>query len=337
MRRPTRSTRALGALLALVASTSACSSGTTSAEPGDPPSTVETTAPPTTAVAGPVADQTPPLGTFGLAYRADQLWVADFYRGQVLAVDPDSGAIVKRLESQDGVSPEVSDVTISKDGTIFWIGYNDGAVAVLSNNEYKTFANVTPGAYSIALSDDATKLFVGGAVGRPSSVWTLDLTRQDGPRKSDVPAPIRSFDVGPDGKLYAPRFGSATARPGVSGALVQVDPATGETVELVSDLDGPIAVKLSADQATAYVLALPPGGTPSLETIDLATRARRRPAIPLRTPLADNLAVADDGRIFVSSYNDSLISVISADGQVKTLHIGQEPPEKDAERKGTAP
>jgi hypothetical protein len=61
-------------------------------------------------------------------------------------------------------------------------------------------------------------------------------------------------------------------------------------------------------------------------TIDLATRQRRRPAVELRTPLADNLAVADDGRIFVSSYNDSLISVVGTDGQVKTLHVGQRPP-----------
>jgi hypothetical protein len=74
------------------------------------------------------------------------------------------------------------------------------------------------------------------------------------------------------------------------------------------------------------VLSLPPGGKPSLTAIDLATHRRRGPAIELRTPLADNLAIADDGRIFVSSYNDSLVNVVGTDGQVKTLHIGQRPP-----------
>jgi sugar lactone lactonase YvrE len=309
-------------MLALAASTAACAAGQPAAS-SEAPTTVASTMGPSTSVAGPIADQTPPLGTFGLAFHNDQLWVADFYRGQVLAVDPDSGSIIKRLESQDGVSPEVSDVTVSREGTIFWLGYNDGAVAVLSNNEYKTFANVTPGTYSIALSTDNKMLYVGGAVGRPGSVWTVDLTRQDRAKETVASTPIRSFDVGPGDKLYAPRFGAAGARAGVSGALLQIDPVTGATIEVVSGLDGPIAVKLSPDKTTAHILTLPPGGKPALEAIDLATGARKRPAIELRTPLADNLAVAADGRIFVSSYNDSLISVVGADGQVKTLHIGQ--------------
>jgi outer membrane protein assembly factor BamB len=325
MRRPIRSTRALGALLALTASTVACSSSPR-AERGESTSTVSSSAAPTTTVPGPVADQTPPLGTFGLAYHDDQLWVADFYRGQVLAVDPDSGSIVKRLESQDGVSEEVNDVSVRDDGTIFWLGYNDGAVAVLAGNEYKTFGDVTPGTYSIALSADGKTLYAGGAVGHPSQLWTFDLTKQEQTKKSTTATAMRSFDVGPDGKLYAPRFGAATAKAGLSGALLQVDPVTGTPVELVSDLDGPIAVKLSRDGTTAHVLCLPPAGKPSVQSIDLTTRLRKGPAVELRTPLADNLAVADDGRIFVSSYNESVISIIGTDGQVKTLHIGQPAP-----------
>jgi hypothetical protein len=331
MRPHRRPARALGALLAVAASTStaacqASDSGSGSGRQGNP-STVETTVAPTSSVPGPVADQTPPLGTFGLAFHGDQLWVADFYRGQVLAVDPYSGAIVKRLESQDGVSPEVNDVTVSRTGTVFWLGYNDGAVAVLSSsNEYRTFENVTPGTYSLGLSADGQTLYAGGAVGRPSSVWRMDLTRQGTKEEIATAASLRSFDVGTDDKLYGARFGAATAGPGVSGAVVQFDPVTQVTTELVTDLDGPIAVKLSRDNATAHVLCLPPGGKPSLVTIDLATRQRKRPPVELRTPLADNLAVADDGRIFVSSYNDSLISVVGTDGSVKTLHVGQRPP-----------
>jgi sugar lactone lactonase YvrE len=325
MRRPTRPTRALGALLALVAGTVACSP-TATTESTETTSTVESTPVPTSTVPGPVADQTPPQGTFGLAYHADQLWIADFYRGQILAVDPDSGAIVKRLESQDGVYGEVNDIAISpKDGTLFWLGHTDGAVAVFANNEYKTIGNVTPGTYSLALSDDGKTLYAAGAVGHPGLVWTIDLTRPDEPSKSTAPVTIRSFDVGPDNRIYATRFGASTAKPGVSGALVVVDPATGTPTELVTELDGPIAVKLSKDGGTAYVLSLPPGRKPALDTFDLTTLARKRASVELRTPLADNLAIADDGRVFVSSYNDSVVSVVSVDGQVKTLHIGQAP------------
>ena len=323
--------RALGALLALVTSTAACT-GVTPTEGSTAPETVESTTVPTTTVPGPLADQTPPASTFGLAFHDDQLWIADFYRGQVLAVDPDSGAIVKRLASQDGVA-EVNDIAVSKDGIIYWLGYNDGAVAYLSNNEYRTFANVTPGTYSIALSDDGKKLYIGGAVGRPNSVWTVDLGRQDDAKPAldpatgaEASASMRSFDVGGDGQIYATRFGSASAQPGTSGALVRVDPTTGASTEIADGLDGPIAVKLSADDATAYVLSLPPGGRPSLATLDMASGRALRAPIELRTALADNLAVADDGRIFISSYNDSVINVVGADGQVKTLHIGRPDP-----------
>jgi sugar lactone lactonase YvrE len=325
MRRPSRPARALGALLALTASTVACSSATPP-EVAANASTVDSTAAPTTTAAGPVADQTPPLSTFGLAFHDDQLWVADFYGGQVLAVDPDSGSIIRRLNGADGVAPEVNDVAVSTDGTLFWIGFNDGAVAVLSNNEYKTFANVTPGTYSLALSPDKTKLYAGGAVGHAAPVATVDLTKQVKSTPSPLPVAMRSFDIGNDGKLYGARFGSAGARPGLTGALLEVDPTSGEAHELVSDLDGPLAVKLSPDNSVAYVLSLPPGGKPAVNTIDLASGMRRRPPIELRTPLADNLAVADDGRIFVSSYNDSLVNVIGPDGTVKTLHIGKPPP-----------
>lgn len=324
MRSTSRFTRAIGALIALAASTAACSS-TPGGAAASTSSSAEPTTTPTTTAPGPLTDQTPPSSTFGLAYHADQLWVADFYRGQVLAVDPDSGAIIKRLDSQDGVYADVNDVAVGKDGTIFWLGYNDGAVAVLANNEYKTFANVTPGTYSIALSVDGKQLYAGGAVGRPNSVWTLDLTRQDHPTPSGTTTVLRSFDVGQDGRLYGPRFGSAGAGPETSGALVSVDPVSGETATLVSGLDGPIAVKLSLDGGTAHVLCLPPGGRPSLSSFDLATGQRQRPPVELRTPLADNLAVAEDGRIFISSYNDSLVNVVSSDGRVKTLHIGQRP------------
>jgi hypothetical protein len=327
MRRPSRPARALGAVLALAASSMAACAGTPPADSADTPGTVEptTTTRPTTTLPGPLGDQTPPLSTFGMAFHAEQLWVADFYGNQIVAVDPDSGSIVRRLTSADGVSPEVNDVAVGANGTIYWIGFNDGAVAVLSNNAYRTIAPVTPGTYGIALSADGTKLYAGGAVGRPNSVWTVDLKTQ----QKEVPSPaqvaMRSFDVGADGKLYGPRFGSASAKAGTAGALIQVDPTTGVSTDLVGDLDGPIAVKLSADKLTAHVLSLPPGGKPSLATIDLATGERRRPPVELRTPLADNLAVADDGRVFVSSYNDSLISVVGTDASVKTLHIGQRP------------
>src|SRR5690606_25035371 len=99
----------------------ACSGGDDPAAP----TTTETSTTTTTTAPGPMEDQTRPASAFGMVHDGAKLWIADFYGGQVLAVDPDSGAILVRYQGDDGVSDEIDDLAIGPDGSVYWTGFND--------------------------------------------------------------------------------------------------------------------------------------------------------------------------------------------------------------------
>ena len=147
----------------------------TSTGPTGPTSTTETTSGPPTTVGEPLSDQTAPRSTLGLAFRDRWLWVADFYSGQLLAVDPDSGAIMRRLTSEDNVTDEVNNVAVSADGAIFWTGLNDGAVGVMKGNAATNLPGVTPGTFGLDLSPDGRTLYSGGSIAAPGSMWRIDV------------------------------------------------------------------------------------------------------------------------------------------------------------------
>lgn len=291
--------------------------------------TTETSTTTTSAAPRPVADQTEPKSTFGLAFHEDKLWIADFYGGQVLAVDPSTGEVLKRYKGDDGVSEEIDDVAIGPDGSVYWTGFNDGAIGRMSPANVSVVVAALPaGTNGIAFSPDG-KLYVGRAV-IGDGLWQID---PDAEKREQLIARsignVNAFAVGRDGFIYGPRYGTAGR-----GALVKIDPRLGEpsvgtVTELVTGFDGPIAVKLSPDNTKAYVLSLPPGGAPKLDSVDLATKKVTALTSPL-TPLVDNLAVAPDGRIFVSSFNEPVITVISPDGTAKRIGIGQKAPAKPA-------
>jgi DNA-binding beta-propeller fold protein YncE len=291
------------------------------------PTTTETSTTTTTTTPGPMEDQTRPESAFGMVHDGSKLWIADFYGGQVLAVDPDSGAILIRYQGDDGVSDEIDDLAIGPDGSVYWTGFNDGAVGRMTPTEVVSLvAGLEPGINAIAFALDG-RLFVGrGVVGQ--GLWEIDPGQPEKPPRliSDELGNINSFAVGPDGLIYAPRWGTGT-----DGALVRIDPDTAELDVVATGFDGPVAVKLDAGGSTAFVLCLPPGGAPTVATVDLAT-GTVTPLATVPLTLADNLAVAPDGRVFVTAYNEPVLAVIDPDGATRTIGIGSDrPPEDDAE------
>jgi streptogramin lyase len=315
-----RAAAAVVGLAFLVASV-ACTSGND--DPAEP-TTTETSTTTTTTTPGPASDQTPPSSAFGMVHDGSKLWIADFYGGQVLAVDPDSGAVLIRYQGDDGVSDEIDDLAVGPDGSVYWTGFNDGAVGRMTpSNTVSVVAGLEPGINGIAFSPDG-RLFVGrGVIGQ--GLWEIDPTQPEKvPRLiSDSLGNINSFAVGPDLQIYAPRWGTGT-----SGELVRIDPDTAEVEVLASGFDGPIAAKVDVAGAKAYVLSLPPGGAPTVSIVDIGTGAVTLLAtVPL--PLADNLAVAPDGRVFVSAFNEPVLAIIETDGSSRTIGIGKEPPPED--------
>jgi sugar lactone lactonase YvrE len=318
MKAPRRLAGAAAAALTLIGAACFSSSGNGNGNGGSDSATTETSTTTTTTPPGPIADQTPPKSSFGLAFRDNTLWIADFLGGQIVAINPDTGTIVKRLVASDGVSGEIDDLTLDKEGTVYWTGFNDGAIGRMSpNGAYFIFANVQPGANGIAFSPDGKTLYFGRAV-IGSGLWQFDLasgTSEQIDFKEDV-GNVNSFAVGKDGMIYGPRYGI-----GGKGELVKIDPQAKKLTVVTAGFDGPTAVKLSGDGTSAYVLSMPPGGKPALASVNLATKVTQPLPSPL-TPLVDNLAVAPDGRIFVSSYNEPKLTVINTDGTTQIRDIG---------------
>jgi len=305
----------LTGLIGLIGLTAGC--GGTSGSNAGPEETTTSTSSTTTTAPRPESDQSPPRSTFGLAFDERRIWVADFYGGQVIAVDPETGEVVKRYKVEDGVPEGVEDLTVGPDGSLFWTGFNDGQVGRMTPAAVSSVvAGLPSGAGPIAFSKDG-KLYVGRAV-IGDGLWETDPNAEKKPRKiSDKIGNVNAFAVGSDGAIYGPRFGLGT-----EGALVRIDTGSGEVTEIAKGFDAPVAVKLSPDQKTAYVLSQVPGGTPKVSAVDLGTRQVRDHANAL-TPLVENMTVAPDGRIFVSSFNEPVLTVIATDGTTKKLTLGQ--------------
>ena len=269
----------------------------------------------TTTLPTPIDDQTPPVGANGLAFGPDgQLWVADLVGSQVLSVDPETGAILARFGADEGVvGPD--DVAIAADGSIYWTGFVTGVVGRISPaGENEIIAELSPGANPITFTDDG-RLLVGLAEAS-DALYEIDPEGSEEPRLiAEELGDVNAFAVGPDGFLYGPRFGLNG-----EGAVVRIDIESGEATEVTDGFNFPAAVKFDAD-GSLYVLHVI---SPELFLVDVDSGELTSVTEP-PTALVDNFAIADDGRFFVTAFNEPVISVISVDGETRTITIGEPP------------
>jgi hypothetical protein len=116
--------------------------------------------------------------------------------------------------------------------------------------------------------------------------------------------------------------------------VVRVDPDTGRSTPLGAGLRGPnaeTAFGLSAlsvrfpspargeDPTTAYVLM---GNPPAVRRIDVRTGARIGTDLSLPMAMADNLAFAADGTMYVTGSLSPTVVAVGVDGTTRTIAIG---------------
>jgi sugar lactone lactonase YvrE len=265
---------------------------------------------PTTA-SGPV-DQTPPNGANGIKVDDDgDLWVAVLDGNELLRVDRESGEILQRIATPPLAGPD--DLVIDADGTIYWTGFTSGEVGAIDpgTGESEELANVGPGANPIALRDDGV-LIVGRAV-TGSGLYAIDPTGDGVAEPLDDPGNVNSFSIAPDGTLYAPLASTD------GGAAVSIDARTGEIIDTIAEIPGiPVALRWHDDQL--FVLTLDPAGAVYRVDIEAGT-AELFADTGLTT--ADNLAVDDEGTVYVTGFNQPVIAVFNPDGTpARTLDIG---------------
>jgi streptogramin lyase len=295
----------------------ACSSDDDSSDGGaptedstpSPGSSEETT---TTASSEPV-DQTPPAGANGIKVdEQGDLWIAALASDEVLRVDPDSGEVLQRFTTPAGSGPD--DLVIDDDGSVYWTGFSDGSVGVIEQAEggepVQVLANVGMGANPIALRDDGD-LVVGRAV-TASGLYAVAPEEGAEPEQIGDPGPINSFDISPEGVLYGPL-------PGPDAGILAVDPTTGEVEQTIAVPGAAFAVRWFDDQL--YVLTLA-DAMATVQRVDLETgEATLFGSTDLG--VADNVAVADDGTVYVTGFDAPTVAVLSPEGElVDTVTIG---------------
>ncbi len=282
-------------------------SGTSTAAPGV--SSSATTMPTTTIAAAPV-DQTAPATANGLKLDADDnLWIASIGSNAILHVDGATGEILRRIDTPAGSGPD--DLVIAEDGTIYWTGFLNGDVGVIErgSDDARVIANVGEAANPIAIRSDGT-IIVGRAV-TSTGLLAIDPEGDGEPIALEDPGDVNSFDVAPDGTLYGPHTSPAEA--------LAIDAQTGETLRTVASLPGRAFALRWHDEAL-YVLILDDGAKVyRVEIADGTVELFGETGLVV----ADNLAVADDGRVYVSGFNSPVVVVLSPDGQPeRTINIG---------------
>ena len=291
----------------------ACSSDDESSDAASAPddSVAETGAPPDEP-STPVDQASPTGANGGKVDAAGDLWIAVLADDEVLHVDAESGEVLQRFATPEGSGPD--DVVLGDEGQVFWTGYGDGSVGVISpgdgDDAVSVLADVGEGANPIAVRGDG-RLVVGRAV-IASGLFVLDPEPGAIPEPIDDPGAINSFDISPDDVLYGPL-------PGPDAGVVAVDPATGEVLERYPVPGAAFGVRWH--DGRLYVLTLA-DAVASVVTVDLDT-GDVAPFGQTDLGVADNLAVAEDSTVYVTGFDRPLVAVLDPQGaQVETLTIG---------------
>lgn len=304
--------RAGAVLLAAAMLGGACSGSDD--DPGEASSAVTGGGPGTAAPAAP--DELPPLEPLddqtwsspvnGIEVSGDTLWAASLDANELVQLDRATGELLRRVPV-DQAGPD--DLTISPDGTVSWTGFVDGQVSALAPTTMLFLADVGEGANGIALADEDT-LVVSRAV-VADELWEVPAAGGE-PRLVAADIGDMNAFVVQDRTVTGPTGGVAGP-----GSVTEVDLDTGEHTQVVTGLPAVTASTLGPDGAL-YLLA---GTTGSVLRHELGT-AEATPVHTLPAGIYDNLAFADDGTLYVSSFTEPTLTVIDPAGEQTSLRIG---------------
>ena len=243
-----------------------------------------------------VLSQGGPLhGTNGVMFGPDgRLYVASISSPAVVALDPESGAILERWGPEEGVKGP-DDVAFGPDGSMFWTDWAFGDVGRRTPDGTTTVvASPVPGVNPITFSDDG-RLFVSQC-GPGDQLFEIDPEGIEEPRLIGDQLSrgcVNGMDWGPDDRLYGPRMSS--------NEVVRVD-VDGGTVETVaSGFQRAVAVKFDS-QGRLHVLDTGAGEVVRADVATGDTEVVGRVGVG-----SDNLAFDAEDRLFVSSFTDSYI------------------------------
>ena len=243
-----------------------------------------------------VLSQGGPLhGTNGVLFGPDgRLYVASISSPAVVALDPESGAILERWGPEEGVKGP-DDLAFGPDGSMFWTDWAFGDVGRRTPDGTTTVvASPVPGVNPITFSDDG-RLFVSQC-GPGDQLFEIDPEGIEEPRLIGDQLGrgcVNGMDWGPDDRLYGPRMSS--------NEVVRVDVDSGTVETVASGFQRAVAVKFDS-QGRLHVLDAGAGEVVRADVATGDTEVVGRVGVG-----SDNLAFDADDRLFVSSFTDSYI------------------------------
>ena len=249
-------------------------------------------------------------GTQGIEFdHQGRLLVASVLERAILVVDPQSGRVLERLDSAQGVETP-DDVAVGPDGSIYWTAIWTGDIGRLDpDGTSRTLTNLGVGVNPLGFSPDG-RLFVGAAV-FGNGLFEVDPEGIEPPRTilTSLGGGPNSFDFGPeDGLLYAPLS--------FTGEVVRVDVDTAVVEEVTSGLQIAPSVIFDPDGR----LLASDGGAGVILEVDPETGTTIVDSEP--GPGSDTLAFDDHGRGFISNSYDGSIKRQRPNGTWREISRG---------------
>lgn len=290
-----------------------CSSdGGSDASPAPIEASTTTTAAATATTLPALDDQAAPPTINGLTVDGDALWIASIAGDEVLQVRRSDGAIVARYPT-DGAGPD--DVAVAPDGSVWSTGFVNGDLGRIADGRYEVVKTYQPGINPITVAPDGTVWI--GTYGPDGSLYRLDPDQVDQTGRAPVTngsmPDINAFGLLPDGRLFAPAGGIAGP-----GSAITFDPATGGQVTVAEGLPGVAAATVDSEGG-AFVLA---NATGELYAVDPDARTSELVRTVSEGAPFDNLAFADDGTLYLSSFLTPTVTEVAPDGTTRVIEVG---------------
>lgn len=245
-------------------------------------------------------------GANGIYFGPDgYLYVASVFGRDISAIDVETGEIVKSYGPADQVDGP-DDVVFGPDGSMYWTDLFSGYVGrrYPDGTIKKQFVN--PGTNPITITEDGKRLFTAcDFVG--DGFYELDPDLEESPRQV-LPQLgwMNAFDVGPEGWVWGPVL--------AMGKICKVNPDDATVVPIECDLHYACAVKFGPDG----MIYTAEGAAGNVVKVDPTTFEKE---IIATLPVIgqDNVAVRDDGNIYVSNFGDGSIAEVKPDGSYRFI------------------
>ena len=239
------------------------------------------------------------FGANGMQFGTDgRLYVAQAMGSQVTAIDTVTGEL-EVIAENGGPITGPDDVAFDSAGNMYSTEVMSARVSMRKpGGEVTIVSDELPSANGVTVFNE--RLFIDEH--RPRGRLFELYPHDDRPPRliaKDLDSP-NALAGGPDGKLYYPLV--------PKGEIWRADPESGELEQVTTGLSHPTAAKFSPSGD----LLVPQAGNGEVVKID--TESGEQTVIAKVRPGIDNLAIDDDGKLYLSHFVDGGVAEVAMDG-----------------------